>query len=114
VCSPARCSPAGASTGTSSTRSRCRPRGCGTTASTGASPPPGAVLWGAVDPDGRLWIYRELYDTQVGEKEQAQRVLAAEAEGEHVAGRRFADDSMWAVLGDAKPIAEVYAERACT
>jgi hypothetical protein len=70
---------------------------------------PWVVLWGAVDPDGRLWIYREIYQTQVGEKEQARRILAAEAETEQVAGR-FADDSMWAVLGDAKPIADVYAE----
>lgn len=71
---------------------------------------PWCVLWGGVDPDGRLWIYREIYATQVGEKEQAQRILAAEAAGEQVSGGRFADDSMWAVLGDAKPIAEVYAE----
>jgi hypothetical protein len=70
---------------------------------------PWAVLWCALDPDGRVWVYRELYDTQVGEREQAQRILAAEAEGEHVAAR-YADDSMWAVVGDAKPIAQVYAE----
>ena len=70
---------------------------------------PWAVLWGAVDEDGRLWIYREIYKTQVGEAEQAQQILAAERETEHVAVR-YADDAMWATRGDAKPIAEVYAE----
>jgi hypothetical protein len=68
---------------------------------------PWAVLWAAVDEDGRVWCYRELYATQVGEAEQAQRVLAAEAPDEHIAAR-FADDAMWATRGDAKPIAEVY------
>lgn len=71
---------------------------------------PWAVVWGAVDPDRRLWVYRELYATQVGEAEQARRILAAEA-GERP--RRFADDSMWAVQGDAKPIATTYAENGC-
>lgn len=70
---------------------------------------PWAVLWGAVDEDGRVWVYRELYDVQVGESEQAKRILAAEADGESIAGR-FADDAMWATRGDAKPIAEVYAD----
>jgi hypothetical protein len=70
---------------------------------------PWAVLWGAVDEDGRVWIYRELYKTHVGEADQAQRILAAEAEEEHVAVR-FADDAMWATRGDAKPIAAVYSD----
>ncbi|GAA3032265.1 hypothetical protein GCM10020000_06550 [Streptomyces olivoverticillatus] len=70
---------------------------------------PWAVLWAAVDEDGRVWIYRELYQRHVGEAEQARRVLAAEAEGESVAAR-YADDAMWATRGDAKPIATVYAE----
>lgn len=70
---------------------------------------PWCVLWGAVDPDGRLWLYRELYQTGVGEAEQARRILAAEDRREAVAAR-YADDSMWATLGDAKPIAQVYQE----
>lgn len=69
---------------------------------------PWAVLWGAVDEDGRVWIYRELYQRQVGEAEQARRILASEAEGESIAAR-YADDAMWATRGDAKPIADVYA-----
>ena len=38
-----------------------------------------------------------------------QRILAAEAEDEHVSVR-WADDAMWATRGDAKPIATVYGE----
>jgi hypothetical protein len=70
---------------------------------------PWCVLWGAQDEDGRVWIYRELYATQVGEQAQAQRILAAESAGEHVAAR-YGDDAMWATRGDAKPVATVYAE----
>lgn len=70
---------------------------------------PWAVLWGALDEDGRVWVYRELYATQVGEKEQAERILAAEAADEVVVSR-FADDAMWATRGDAKAISDVYAE----
>src|SRR5215813_12832736 len=39
-------------------------------------------------------MYRELYETQVDEADQAKRILAAEAEGEHVSVR-WADDAMW-------------------
>jgi phage terminase large subunit len=70
---------------------------------------PWAVLWGAEDEDHRVWIYREIYETQVGEADQANRILAAEADDERVASR-FADDAMWATRGDAKPIADVYAD----
>lgn len=70
---------------------------------------PWAVLWGALDEDGRVWVYREIYETGVGEAEQARRILAAQEAGEHI-NARFADDAMWSVLGDAKPIADVYAE----
>lgn len=70
---------------------------------------PWAVLWAAVDEDGRVWVYREIYQRGVGEADQAKQILAAEAPGEHVAVR-FADDAMWATRGDAKAIADVYAE----
>jgi phage terminase large subunit-like protein len=69
---------------------------------------PWAVLWAAVDEDGRVWIYREIYECRVGEADQAQRILAAE--GDEQIRARFADDAMWATRGDAKPIAEVYAD----
>lgn len=70
---------------------------------------PWCVIWGAVDSDGRVWVYRERYATQVGEKEQAEQILAAEPEGEHVAVR-YADDSLWNISGDAKASAALYAE----
>lgn len=70
---------------------------------------PWAVLWAAVDEDGRVWVYREIYRTQVGEADQAKQILEAEAVGENVA-ERFADDAMWATRGDAKPISDIYAE----
>ena len=73
---------------------------------------PWAVLWGAEDEDKRVWIYREIYETQVGEAEQATRILAAEADDERVLVR-WADDAMWATRGDAKPISTVYAENGC-
>jgi len=69
---------------------------------------PWAVVWAAIDEDGRAWIYRERYDTQVGEADQARRILDAEA-GEDIVAR-FADDAMWATRGDAKPISDVYAD----
>lgn len=76
---------------------------------------PWAVLWGAVDEDGRVYIYREDYGTQVGEAEQATRILEAEKRTEpdeppETVLARYADDAMWATRGDAKPIAGVYAE----
>jgi hypothetical protein len=74
---------------------------------------PWAVVWAAVDEDSRVWIYRECYKRQVGEAEQAQRILdmeqREEAGPEHIVAR-YADDAMWAVRGDAKPISSIYAE----
>jgi hypothetical protein len=70
---------------------------------------PWCTMWAAEDPDGRVWFYREIYESGVGETEQAKRILAAEDDGEHVAVR-FADDSMWNITGEAKSSAAVYAE----
>lgn len=74
----------------------------------GYSPSAWAVLWAAVDENKRVYVYRELYAREVGEEEQARRILAAEAEGEQVAVR-YADDAMWATRGAVKSIAEAYA-----
>ena len=73
---------------------------------------PWAVGWFAVDEDGRVWVYREIYETQVGEADQAKRILAAEGPDERIVSR-FADDAMWATRGDAKEIAAVYADEGC-
>lgn len=68
---------------------------------------PWCTLWGARDRVGRVWVYREIYEAGVGERDQARRVLAMEAR-DKVRGR-YADPSMWAKRGDAHPIAAVYA-----
>jgi hypothetical protein len=70
---------------------------------------PFAVLWGSVDPDKRLWVYREIYESGVRESDQARRILAAEASDEHVM-TRWADDSMWNLEGDALPKERMYAQ----
>jgi hypothetical protein len=84
---------------------------------------PWAVEWAAIDGDRRVWLYRELYDTEVGEHDQAKRILTAEGAlttdgkvarlpGERV-DVRVADPSMWGRRGDATPIAQVYAGEGC-
>ncbi|MHB8511473.1 MAG: hypothetical protein ACYDCC_04780 [Actinomycetota bacterium] len=72
---------------------------------------PWAVVWGSEDSDGRVWIYRELYATQVGETDQARRILSVES-GEEI-GFRAADPAMWAKVGDAAAIAETYGREEC-
>jgi hypothetical protein len=84
---------------------------------------PWAVEWAAIDGDRRVWVYRELYDTEVGEHDQAKRILTAEgaltADGKvaRLPGDRIdvrvADPSMWGRRGDATPIAQVYAGEGC-
>lgn len=70
---------------------------------------PWCCIWGAEDPDGRLWVYRELYASGVGETDQAKQILAAEtaAGGERIAVR-YADDALWSVTGESKPSAALY------
>jgi hypothetical protein len=70
---------------------------------------PWCVLWGAVDPDGRLWIYREVYRTRVGERDQARTILALEHAAADMSLTRYADPSMWSTRGDAPAIAAEYA-----
>ncbi len=72
---------------------------------------PWAVIWGASDTDGRVWLYGQEYDTQVGERDQAKRILAREAGGPAV--RRAADPAMWAKVGTALPVASAYAIEGC-
>jgi hypothetical protein len=72
---------------------------------------PWAVVWAAVDPDGRLWLYGEEYESGVGETEQAKRILAREAGGPNVL--RIADTQMWATTGEDMPIASKYIQAGC-
>lgn len=65
---------------------------------------PSAVLWAAVDEDGRVWVYRELYETQLGEKGLAARIKDMSATEEVV----FAfDPAMMNQVGDAQPVATI-------
>ena len=75
---------------------------------------PWCVLWAAEDEDGRLWVYREVYEKRVGETDQARRILEREGalgrldaplDGDVV---RFADPAMWAARGEPSTIAETY------
>lgn len=68
---------------------------------------PWAVVWAAEDEDGRVWVYRELYDREVGEQEQARRILAAEGPDEDPI--RVGDPSMRNRRGDALSISDAYA-----
>ncbi len=82
---------------------------------------PWAVVWAAVDGDGRIWCYREMYQTGVGETEQAQQIFTAESTSEPRGEQsrewgvtRFADPAMWAKTGDAPSPAQAYAENHVT
>lgn len=53
-------------------------------------------LWGAKDPDnGRVVIYREVYETGLSDPRQAELVKESELPGEKIR-KRYADPSMWA------------------
>ena len=80
---------------------------------------PWAVVWAAVDEDGRAWVYRELYATLVGEHDQAQRIIAAENDGRAASPDgevpepepyRVGDPAMFAKRGDAEAISTAYAD----
>lgn len=83
---------------------------------------PWAVVWCAVDGDGRVWVHRELYQAGVGEADQARLILEAEGnvDGNGLLFRsprervaRWADPSMWAKKGSAATVAEAYTMAGC-
>jgi hypothetical protein len=67
---------------------------------------PWCTLWGALDRDGRLWIYRECYELKVIESDQATRIADYESD-EHIR-QRFADPAMWAKTGSAPSPSQAY------
>jgi hypothetical protein len=71
---------------------------------------PWAVLWMAIDNDHRVWLYRELYQTGVGVREQARRIMAIEAEAGELAVRHAIDPSTDNHLTDGLSIYEEYAQ----
>lgn len=71
-----------------------------------------AVHWFAVDPDGRLYIYRELYVTKKEADELAQMILQLE-KGEKIS-YGVLDSSLWSKRGDPGPsIAERMIRAGC-
>lgn len=74
---------------------------------------PWGVIWAAVDEDERIWIYREVYATQIRESEQAKSILKQEKLGKEDIVARYADDAMWVSRGEAKSIAQIYEDNDC-
>lgn len=75
---------------------------------------PMAYLWGAINPDnGRVVVYRELYETGLSDPRQAELVAQMEQPGERVRVR-FADPSVWtkrSLTDVATSTADVFAAR---
>ena len=82
---------------------------------------PHAVIWGSLDEDKRLWIYREFYEAGVRETDLAHKILFAERlpipQGVEDAKQenwmeelhtRAADPAMWAKMSEHNPIAETF------
>ena len=66
---------------------------------------PSCVLWGAVDWDGTIWIYREFYDKGYTGEAQAQIVNALEAD-DPLMQISVLDGSCWSKHGTGPSIAE--------
>jgi hypothetical protein len=74
---------------------------------------PWAVVWGALDEDGRIWIYREKYATKVDTKDQPRIILESESLGEDGHVIRVADPSMWGNKGTLLSQADIYGQEGC-
>jgi len=74
---------------------------------------PFAAIWGAVDNDGRLWIYREIVAAGVQAKDQARAILDAEISASEKEVVRVADPSMWGDRGTPLSIADIYGIEGC-
>lgn len=71
---------------------------------------PWAVLWAALDNDGRLWGYREFYERGVSPTDQARRILEAEARAKETGVTHWIDPSTQAKLhADAPSVFDMYA-----
>ncbi len=74
---------------------------------------PWAVCWAAVDENGRLWVYREIYATGVQSSEQGRWILKREEEAGESDVIRVADPSMWGNRGTPLSIADEYGQVGC-
>jgi len=72
-----------------------------------------AVLWGAVDFDGCLWIYRELYVNRLTADMLGQKIMEVEESDGRIQDALL-DSSCWAKRGDVGPsIAETINREGC-
>lgn len=67
---------------------------------------PSCVLWGAIDWDNNIWIYRELYEKHLTAEQLADKILEAE-ELDPVPHYTVLDSSCWNKTGFGPSIAEV-------
>jgi len=67
---------------------------------------PSCVLWGAIDWDNNIWIYRELYEKHLTAEQLADRILEAE-QLDPVPHYTVLDSSCWNKTGFGPSIAEV-------
>lgn len=74
---------------------------------------PWAVVWGALDNDGRVWLYRELYAVKVAERDQAKAILEAEQCAGDPFVYRVMDPAAWGQAGSALPPATQYLLAGC-
>jgi hypothetical protein len=63
---------------------------------------PFCVLWGAVDYDGRIWIYREMYDKQMTASQVAEWILSIEEQTKEVVAYSVGDH-IWDKRGSSAP-----------
>lgn len=70
---------------------------------------PAAHEWAAVDGDGAIYVYREMYGTGMTPREQATRIKQSEAVGEQI-DYRIADPSIWTHTGAGPPIASQFGD----
>jgi hypothetical protein len=70
---------------------------------------PWAVLWAAVDQDGRMWAYREMYERNLSPSEQARRIIDAERKAGEKYVIHFIDPSTQAKIHATAPsVMEMY------
>ncbi len=74
---------------------------------------PWAVIWAAVDQDGRQWLYREIYATNVLSTDQGKYILEAERAAGETSVVRVGDPAMWGNRGTPLTIADDYGLAGC-
>jgi hypothetical protein len=72
-----------------------------------------AVAWLAIDNDQRVFFYREVWRSQVPERDQAKMILALEQAAGEVGVYRALDPSAWGQDGSALPPAIQYLLEGC-